>query len=819
MKTNIIISMILGMGLVGCSAMITFKDYGDPNCGNGELDPGEECDEGDNNSDNTPDACRENCKDPHCGDGVWDTGEVCDDGPKNGETGKCNTQCTGIVGDGFCGDGDVVAPEVCDDGDLNGTYGACNATCSGLGEHCGDVTLQSGQEECDQGDYNSDTTPDACRENCVLPWCGDNVTDPANDEECDDGGFNSDTAPDACRTGCFNASCGDGVMDTGEECDGDDMVSDLCSSLGYDSGGLSCTADCHLNPAECTTSKTCLVQADLACGVSLTAINTQVGSTDNTDDWCGVAGNDHNGRELIWRFQSANLKAVTVQLSGLTDNLDLFVLRDVAPTGCGLTDVCVRRGQKADTANESVTFTATAGTEYFIVVDGVNDAVSPFDLSVTCNNSEDCDDGSDNNGDALIDCDDPECFGDPSNCALEANCIDGQDNDGDGLTDCADPDCDNNPVCGKVCEVHGTLVCNGASQSGSNNQPDSTDYITQWCSASPVGGQTGNEYVYALTVASNTHAGITLKGLSADLSLFVVDQGGTGGGCSAESCVVQPMLQPGLQSESAWVLPDSDNRTVFVAVDAPNEGAGDFQVDVKCWTDENCFDGADNDGDGLKDCFDPDCISVSGCTESGLHCSDGVDNDGDGMVDCDDVAGCQTHSYCMSLNTPKYSYYFSNGLEGWSVGDGSGDGYTWEHCDPGVACTLWWDNQPQGAAGGFAVVDSLSAGPEMYLNETLTSPLLDFQLYQEVYLRFRHEFKQRGVPQRLDLGWVEVNDGATGWVAVYHVGADESREVVLNLTSDFAGKTNVQVRFRYEDNGEWSYHWMIDSIEFVAIPI
>lgn len=44
-----------------------------PGCGDGTIDPGEECDDGALNSDTTPDACRTNCQLPSCGDGVEDT--------------------------------------------------------------------------------------------------------------------------------------------------------------------------------------------------------------------------------------------------------------------------------------------------------------------------------------------------------------------------------------------------------------------------------------------------------------------------------------------------------------------------------------------------------------------------------------------------------------------------------------------------------------------------------------------------------------------------------------------------------------------------
>ncbi|MFK7986805.1 MAG: EGF domain-containing protein [Sandaracinaceae bacterium] len=50
-----------------------------PACGDGRLDEGEACDEGEDNGD-APDACREDCREAFCGDGVLDTGESCDPG-------------------------------------------------------------------------------------------------------------------------------------------------------------------------------------------------------------------------------------------------------------------------------------------------------------------------------------------------------------------------------------------------------------------------------------------------------------------------------------------------------------------------------------------------------------------------------------------------------------------------------------------------------------------------------------------------------------------------------------------------------------------
>ncbi len=59
--------------------------------------------------------------------------------------------------------------------------------------------------------------------------------------------------------------------------------------------------------------------------------------------------------------------------------------------------------------------------------------------------SEDCGNEIDDNGDGLIDCDDPICGYHPD-CGGE-DCTNGSDDNGDGLIDCDDPDCVGHPDC------------------------------------------------------------------------------------------------------------------------------------------------------------------------------------------------------------------------------------------------------------------------------------------------------------------------------------------------------------------------------------
>lgn len=97
---------------------------------------------------------------PTCGDGKVDPDEECDEGPANSDEGACTAACNVAV----CGDGHVQKDvEVCDDAESNGTYGACSSDCKGLGPRCGDGELQPDEgEQCDDLAPQSGCLKDAC---------------------------------------------------------------------------------------------------------------------------------------------------------------------------------------------------------------------------------------------------------------------------------------------------------------------------------------------------------------------------------------------------------------------------------------------------------------------------------------------------------------------------------------------------------------------------------------------------------------------------------------------------------------------------------
>ena len=63
---------------------------------------------------------------------------------------------------------------------------------------------------------------------------------------------------------------------------------------------------------------------------------------------------------------------------------------------------------------------------------------------------------------------------------------------------------------------------------------------------------------------------------------------------------------------------------------------------------EICDDGIDNDGNSKADCLDPSCASTFRCREV---CADGIDNDRDALVDCEDLE-CSSDPACLEPPRP-----------------------------------------------------------------------------------------------------------------------------------------------------------------------
>ncbi|MGR3309780.1 MAG: MopE-related protein [Candidatus Brocadiales bacterium] len=205
------------------------------------------------------------------------------------------------------------------------------------------------------------------------------------------------------------------------------------------------------------------------------------------------------------------------------------------------------------------------------------------------------------------------------------DCTNGTDDDGDGLTDCADPDCrvdvDGDGFialpCGDDCDNTNPAVNPGAAELCSNGIDDNCDnQVDEECP----------------TCTDNDGDG------------FFAESGcDTPVDCNDND----PAINPGVKE-----VEDGEDNDCDGLVDRE-----DPDCICESGIENNCNDGVDDDGDGLTDCTDPDCQIKDadgdgfiaspcgddcddtdpavnpGATES---CDDGVDNDCDGLVDCAD---------------------------------------------------------------------------------------------------------------------------------------------------------------------------------------
>lgn len=188
-------------------------------CGNAQVNEGEVCDDGNNQS---GDGCSADCaSNEACGNNIIDiaVGEVCDDGNQTPGDG-CSAEC----GNEACGNFsvDVDAGEQCDTGP--GDSEGCDKDCTF--RRCGDGYVNETVEDCDVMGAMGDT--DTCDGDCTFPKCGDNHTNAtfkqpnrefADFEECDTGGNtaacngnDNDTAEAQGKGDCQKPACGDGYF-------------------------------------------------------------------------------------------------------------------------------------------------------------------------------------------------------------------------------------------------------------------------------------------------------------------------------------------------------------------------------------------------------------------------------------------------------------------------------------------------------------------------------------------------------------------------------------------------------------------------------
>ena len=299
---------------------------------------------------------------------------------------------------------------------------------------------------------------------------------------------------------------------------------------------------------------------------------------------------------------------------------------------------------------------------------------------VACAGAERCDDGADDDGDGLADCADPGCDGQACGAsglvcaagvcscpggAAEASCGDGLDEDCDGLADCADPGCDGaacgdegRTCAGGVCGCAGgnvAAICDDGADDDCDGQVDCADVdcafrplccadldlgsalstvvspAVEVANASTAGASglapsgcgasgaphTAPEAAFAWRAPANGRYVFHTLGSDFDTVVYVLDGcGGVELACNDDAGAAEP--------DSALELDLASGEEVLVVVDGYANDAGRYEL----WifedggaSETDCRDGNDDEGDGVFDCWDPDCVGVR-CGSSGTECRD-----------------------------------------------------------------------------------------------------------------------------------------------------------------------------------------------------
>lgn len=123
----------------------------------------------------------------------------------------------------------------------------------------------------------------------------------------------------------------------------------------------------------------CTAVAEISCGASIASRNDATGATD-AHGYYGCSTYSYSAPELAWSFATDRDETVSMSLTGVAADLDLYVLDDEGCDGQG----CAASSTNPDASDEGLSFSATGGHVYTIVVDGWEDAISNFTLTTTC---------------------------------------------------------------------------------------------------------------------------------------------------------------------------------------------------------------------------------------------------------------------------------------------------------------------------------------------------------------------------------------------------------------------------------------------------
>ena len=622
-----------------------------------------------------------------CGNGVIDPGEICDDG--NTTTGDgCSAKCQTEIGwncpvvgmacmrSSYCGDGFVTAPETCDDGNStpgDGCSGTCQAEpnydCMGQPSTCTSTVIMGcgngridGTETCDTGPQNG-AAGSGCDAGCQIVM-----------------GYDCTGQPSTCVFSTALAYCGDGIVQSNEQCDDKNSTP-----------GDGCSGTCQTEPNYvCSGSpSSCVSSIFVGCGNGRIdpGETCDEGSTDtSTSTACAKPG----GTCVSNNVAGSGCKACQTEPGyGCTGQPSTCVVMTTPPF-CG--DGMVTTGESCDDGNSTPGdgCSGTCKVEPNSTCSGQPSVCVPTNVcgNGTVDAGENCDDGNKTAGDGCSSTCTIEsgytCSGTPSVCVKNAaTCGNGKIDTGE---QCDDGNKTSNDGCSSACQIEAGFVCTtpGApcgpapkcgdgtvnfalGESCDDNNTTSSDGCSSACQIEPGYNCTGTSPSVCNKTAVCGNGKIEYGEQCDDANTTAKD------GCSA-TCQLETgwtCTYPGSPCTAAkcgdGVLAGNEQCDTGMSVGSGTSGCTAtcrFQQGYACVLDVNgmtsvCHVSTCGDGtqEGFEQCDDGNLVPYDGCSPTctkdatcsngtcTAYCGDGIISPGEG---CDD-GNRQSGDGCSSL--------------------------------------------------------------------------------------------------------------------------------------------------------------------------
>lgn len=395
------------------------------------------------------------CTGPECGNGIVDQGEECDGFDMGGQS------CLSLNYDG--GQLACFAPDTADECTLDES--GCRYS-----PFCGDNITDPGEgEECDGNDLSGETCQTQgyiggslrCTQDCLFdhsqcttPVCGNDTREATEicdgpdlgGETCITRGYiqgNLDCEADCSafiETGCSGTPvCGNDVAEGLESCDGTDLNNTACQDLGYLFGDLACHPQGHANECEfdesnCVGSGNCTV--DIMVGILQSGVPEVVNgdlttAADNHVLSCDPLMGMFPAPDQVMAFSINENGTLTLEYSLSGIGMLRFGLFQAGSGNCTDNEVGC---QEASGASGTLDFGFLNAGTYYVIAESM--MPSPYTATLNFTGAEICDNNIDDNGNGLTDCEEglqccgeahcqtnPDyCLADGVACTTDASC-------------------------------------------------------------------------------------------------------------------------------------------------------------------------------------------------------------------------------------------------------------------------------------------------------------------------------------------------------------------------------------------------------------